>query len=259
MADAWRAMLERFEGICVANADDPLVVHAASAAPRVAWFAGGLAFGGDAVACPRCARRLVFDATGWRCSCGLARPAPAATMTPDGALLDGSEVRYTMALPGRFNHENGLGALLAAVRLGIAPQAAAAAIAAVGEVAGRFSTLEVDGRRARLMLAKNPSGWSALLDLVAGEVVPVVVAINARVADGQDPSWLYDVDFERLRGRRVVVTGERWRDVATRLFYADVPYEAVPEPRAAILAAASDGAVDVIANYTAFAALRRGR
>ena len=29
---------------------------------------------------------------------------------------------------------------------------------------------------------------------------PVVVAINARIADGRDPSWLWDVPFERLAG-----------------------------------------------------------
>jgi lipid II isoglutaminyl synthase (glutamine-hydrolysing) len=260
VADAWRAALLDFTGICVANVDDPLVVHAADDAVKVAWFAGGLAFGGDAVACPRCARRLSFDDLGWRCACGLARPAPHAESTASGARVDGHEVRYAMALPGRFNHANGVGALLAAIRLGVDPDTAATAIAGVAEVAGRFSTLEVEGRRARLMLAKNPSGWSALLDLVAHDDVPVVVAINARVADGRDPSWLYDVGFERLAGRRVIASGERWRDVSTRLFYAGVEHDEVPDVHDAIAAAREDaGDVDVIANYTAFAELHRSR
>lgn len=260
VADAWRAALEGFEGVCVANADDPLVVHAADAAPTVAWFAGGLAFGGDAVACPRCARRLEFEGSTWRCACGLARPNPDAEPTDAGARLDGVELRFTMSLPGRFNHANGVGALLAAVRLGVAPDAAAAAIADVAEVAGRFSRLEVDGCTARLLLAKNPSGWSALLDLVAEDDAPVVVAINARIADGRDPSWLYDVDFERLGSRRVVASGERWRDVSTRLFYAGVVHGTEADPRVAIRVAADGaGRVDVIANYTAFAELHRRR
>jgi lipid II isoglutaminyl synthase (glutamine-hydrolysing) len=260
VADAWRAALADFAGICVANADDPLVVHASVDAPRVAWFAGGLAFGGDAVACPRCAGRLEFGDSEWRCRCGLARPTPDAEPTRFGAILDGREVHYVMALPGRFNHANGAGALLAAARLGVEPATAAAAIAGVAEVAGRFSTLELEGRTARLMLAKNPAGWSALLDLVADDDGPVVVAINARVADGHDTSWLYDVDFERLGARRVVAAGERWRDVSTRLFYAGVAHDEVPDPRAAIAAACSgDGKVDVIANYTAFAELHRSR
>src|SRR6202040_1566566 len=83
VADAWREALRSLEGICVANADDPLVVHAALTAPRVAWFAGGLAFGGDAIACPRCSGHLAFEGGGWRCGCGLARPVPDAAPTPD--------------------------------------------------------------------------------------------------------------------------------------------------------------------------------
>ena len=98
----------------------------------------------------------------------------------------------------------------------------------------------------------------------------MVVAINARVADGRDPSWLWDVPFECLRGRTVVATGDRCRDLAVRLHYAEVPHATVPDPVAAVRAAAAppgggapsppDGAgddrwpvVEFIGNYTAFA------
>jgi UDP-N-acetylmuramyl tripeptide synthase len=257
VADAWRVSLEGSDGRCVANCDDPLVVHAALGARDVDWFAGGLAFRGDATACPRCARQLEFDGdAGWRCACGLARPMPVALPTDDGAVLDGTVLRYEMSLPGRFNHANGVGALLCAVRLGVEPAAAAAAIASVTDVAGRFRVIDVDGVGARLLLAKNPAGWGAVLDLVEGDDAPVVVAINARVADGRDPSWLYDVDFERLAGRRVVASGDRWRDLSTRLFYAGVEHECATVPRDAVAAARSgERRVDVIANYTAFAEL----
>jgi UDP-N-acetylmuramyl tripeptide synthase len=165
-----------------------------------------------------------------------------------------------MGLPGGFNHANGVGALLAAVRLGVGPAAAATAIAGVAEVAGRFRVIDVDGVQARLLLAKNPAGWGALLDLVEEGDTPVVVAINARVADGRDPSWLYDVDFERLGARRVVASGERWRDLSTRLFYAGVAHECAPDPLDAIVTAAEGSRrVDVIANYTAFAELNGSR
>src|SRR5439155_1441465 len=56
---------------------------------------------------------------------------------------------------------------------------------------------------------------------------PVVVGINARIADGRDPSWLWDVPFERLAGRFVVATGERGRDLAVRLHYAEIEHEFV--------------------------------
>ena len=80
------------------------------------------------------------------------------------------------------------------------------------------------------MLAKNPAGWDELLDLVAGSDAPLVVSINARIADGADPSWLWDVPYERLAGRAVVATGDRFRDLSVRLHYGGVTHTTEPEP-----------------------------
>ena len=107
------------------------------------------------------------------------------------------------------------------------------------------------------MLAKNPAGWDELLDLVGAGSAPLVVSINARVADGADPSWLWDVPFERLAGRTVVATGERYRDLSVRLHYAGVAHTTEADPVRAVAAAAATGGgadtlVDVIGNYTAF-------
>jgi UDP-N-acetylmuramyl tripeptide synthase len=105
------------------------------------------------------------------------------------------------------------------------------------------------------MLAKNPAGWDELLDLVAGGAAPLVVSINARVADGADPSWLWDVPFERLAGRTVVATGDRYRDLSVRLRYAEVAHTTEPSPARAVTEATggdADARVDVIGNYTAF-------
>jgi UDP-N-acetylmuramyl tripeptide synthase len=260
VARSWQTAVADLRGICVANADDPLVVSAAIGAPHVAWFAGGLEFCEDASSCPRCLGRIRFDDLGWRCECGLARPVVDATLHDGAAIVDGERVPFTMALPGAFNRGNGLAALLAAVRLGVDTRAAAAAICAVTDVVGRFSVIDVDGTGARLLLAKNPAGWSALLHLLADDTAPVVVAVNARVADGLDPSWLYDVEFENLAGRRVVATGDRWRDLSTRLFYAGVEHTTDTDPHRAIATAgAGQRTVDVIANYTAFAELFEGR
>jgi UDP-N-acetylmuramyl tripeptide synthase len=104
------------------------------------------------------------------------------------------------------------------------------------------------------MLAKNPAGWDELLDLVAHADSPLVVSINARIADGADPSWLWDVPYERLAGRSVVATGDRFRDLSVRLLYAGVTHRTEPDPVRAVETAAdaSEAAVDIIGNYTAF-------
>lgn len=258
IAERWRVALDGFAGICVANADDPLVAAAAAAAASPVFYAGGRRWGADATACLQCGRHLEAGTDRWSCRCGASRPDPVARAGEGVVELDGRELAFTPRLPGAFNRANATAALLAASRLGVGPEAAAAAIASVDQVAGRFSTIRVGATRARLLLAKNPAGWHEVLDLLDRTPTPLVLAVNARVADGHDPSWLYDVDFERLRGRRVVVAGERWRDLSTRLFYADVDHEVEADPRAAV-ARAGGADVDVVANYTAFADLVAGR
>src|ERR1019366_4246428 len=83
-----------------------------------------------------------------------------------GVWADGRTQPITLALPGRFNFANALMAAVAAETQGIDPAQGLVAMASVGEVAGRFTTRVVGGFPARLMLAKNPAGWSELLDLV---------------------------------------------------------------------------------------------
>jgi UDP-N-acetylmuramyl tripeptide synthase len=86
----------------------------------------------------------------------------------------------------------------------------------------------------RTLLAKNPAGWRETLDVLATGDTPVVLVMNAREADGRDLSWLWDVPFERLGGRRVVVCGKRATDLAVRLSYAELPHQIGRDPRAAI-------------------------
>jgi UDP-N-acetylmuramyl tripeptide synthase len=146
--------------------------------------------------------------------------------------------------------------------LGVDPGPAVRGMSRVRAVAGRYQVISVGRARVRLLLAKNPAGWGEALDLLRAPPVPVVIGINAGVADGRDPSWLWDVPFERLRGRLVVATGERGRDLAVRLRYADVAHDHEPDYRRAVaLAAAGAGAgqpeIDLVANYTAFQDARR--
>jgi hypothetical protein len=129
-------------------------------------------------------------------------------------------------------------------------------MASVTDVEGRYATVTHAGVTVRLLLAKNPAGWAELLDMLDGGTDPVVIGINARIADGHDPSWLWDVAFERLVGRLVVATGDRRRDLAVRLRYAGVAHVTVAHQLDA-LGASGAGRVEYVGNYTAFQALRR--
>ena len=275
VAGRWRAALAAAPHTqVVANADDPLVAWGAGAARRVRWVGVGLRWRFDAVGCPSCEGRIEFGEEGWACTtCAFARPGLEAWLETSGEgaprvrWADGRASSLRLALPGRFNLANATLAVVAAEACGIEPGAALDAMATVEQVAGRFTTRSFGSARARLMLAKNPAGWDELLDLVAGSDAPLVVSINVRTADGTDPSWLWDVPYERLASRSVVATGDRVRDLAVRLRYAGVAHVVEADPvRAVTLAAGGTPAapragevVDVIGNYTVFHDLLRAR
>src|SRR5205823_5127830 len=170
---------------------------------------------------------------------------------------DGTRHLVQLTLPGQVNVGNAALAAAAAVRVwGVEPAAALAAMAAIPSVEGRYLETAYRGRPTRLLLAKNPAGWSEALRMARPDA-PVVVAVNARAADGRDPSWLWDVPFEVLHGRHAIATGERSRDVAVRLRYAGVDHVRVDDAASALAAAHGAGPVEILANYTAFQTYRK--
>ncbi|MBV9292717.1 MAG: DUF1727 domain-containing protein [Frankiales bacterium] len=260
LAGIWRSALEGPGAPAViANADDPLVVWAASGSSDVTWVAAGQRWTYDSTSCPACGDVLERDGAGsWRSTgCGLARPIPSWTVSGRTVRVPGgSSYDVELSIPGEVNVGNAALAAAAAVRWDVAPEAAFAAMAAIPSVEGRYLETTYAGRPVRLLLAKNPAGWVEALDMARPQS-PVVVSVNARAADGRDPSWLWDVPFEVLAGRQAVATGERSRDVAVRLRYAGVEHVRVDDPAAALRAAAGSGPVEVIANYTAFQVYRK--
>jgi UDP-N-acetylmuramyl tripeptide synthase len=270
VATKWREALGEASGTVVANADDPLVAFGAQTAPSVVWVAGGMRWRSDASGCPACGGRIRFTDSSWSCDCGFARPTPDVDVEVglDGSttavFADGRRLPVVLSIPGTFNHRNAVLAAAAAEVLGVPADLSLVAMERIEGVAGRFSTQSVDGVSTHLLLAKNPAGWEELLHLVAPGTTPVVVAINARIADGRDPSWLWDVPFERLSGRPIVASGERSADLSVRLHYAGIEHERVPDPVEAVALASrlrsgqeDPQPVEFIGNYTAFHELLR--
>lgn len=256
---AWRAVAAAHPDLhVVANASDPHVVHAAQPA-RVTWVRLGLPWRSDAATCPVCAGLLDWSADRFACpACGFAEPDTPNGLDGDTLVLGETRLPLALTLPGRWNRANAALAVAAAVHHhGIAPDVAVRAVADVDTVAGRYMTVPLaDGRRARVFLAKNPAGWSEVLHWVAETRAPVVIAVNARVADGKDPSWLWDVPYELVRGLPTAAAGDRCLDVAVRLRYADVEHRVERDPLRAATTLPGDEPV-LLCTYTQFSALYR--
>ncbi|MGI8313118.1 MurT ligase domain-containing protein [Saccharopolyspora hattusasensis] len=252
VASLRRALAQAPGAQVIANRDDPNIVFAAAGHPAVTWISGGVRWKDDALNCPNCGEFIGDTDRGWRCACGLARPAADWTVTEAGALAaDGSQHEFDLSLPGHVNRVNATFALAAALHLGCDEVASLARIGRISEAAGRYRTVRLAGREVRLLLAKNPASWLEMLDLVGREDQPLVLVVNSREADGHDVSWLWDVDFEVLRDRPVWVAGDRALDLAVRLRYAEVRC-AVASGVDEALSGSDRGVPDVIANYTAF-------
>lgn len=264
IARRWRAMLAEHPDVTVvANADDPMVEYAASVSDRVVWVAAGQQWTSDSSVCAACGTLLRRGDGSWSCpGCGRQRPEPTwalhdqVAVGPDGATFDLAQ----LPLPGRFNRANATLVLACVVALGLDPAEALRRMHAVTSVSGRYGTFRVGALPIRLFLAKNPAGWTELLDVMPPAPAPVIITINCDYADGRDPSWLWDVPFEKLRGRTVIATGVRRHDLAVRLKQAGVDFVVIEDPYAAgaRLPAGSRelDAVYCCATYTGFHHLR---
>ncbi len=275
LAQKWRRALAGRNTHVIANADDPLVAWGASTAASVTWVSAGQPWKEDSWCCPECGGPL--DRKGmeyvppgsigagapsksgendWACrECTFRRPEPSWILDDD-AVVDPRGQRWVLdiQLPGRANRANAAIALATAEVFGLPVERALPRLREVRSVAGRYTTVERDGRHARLLLAKNPAGWLEAFDVLDSSL-PVILSVNAQGPDGRDTSWLWDVDYRVLRGRPVFVAGERRLDLALRLDVADVPFQLAGSFEQA-LAAQPPGKVDVIANYTAFQQIR---
>ena len=248
----------------------------------------GLPHAADTVRCGNCGNPLSHDLVTvghlghWRCeSCGLRRPQPhisARRVRLDG--LDrleltiagadgpgGADLELSAGLGGLHNAYNVTAAVAAAAVLGAPPEAVRAGIAGVRAAFGRAEQVSLDGRTLRLLLAKNPTGANENIRCVLAEPAPLhlLVVLNDRTADGRDPSWIWDVDFEPLWGRigSVTLAGDRCWELALRFSYGGLDSErldvreSLPDALDAAVAATPPGGVlYALPTYTALLDLR---
>jgi len=257
VARRWREALAAARGCwVVANADDPLIAWAASAAEHVVWVAAGQRWREDSWCCAECGSHLLRDELGWRCAeCAFRRPATRWVLDGDRVIDSAGRISdLSLSLPGRANRSNAVVALAVAEVFGVETAQALPRLREVASVAGRYTRLARHGREVRLLLAKNPAGWLEAFDVLAPGT-PVLLAVNAQGPDGKDTSWLWDVDYRVLRDRPVFVSGERRLDLAVRLEADQVAFSLADGVDEAV-DQVEGTSLDVIANYTAFQQIR---
>ncbi|MFY9487505.1 MAG: DUF1727 domain-containing protein, partial [Solirubrobacterales bacterium] len=128
--------------------------------------------------------------------------------------------------PGLYNVYNAVAAAAAACALELNNAVISGGLAAARAVFGRVETVEISGHSVAILLIKNPTGANEVIRTIAAEHSPfdLWIALNDRIADGHDISWVWDADFERLAGklRSVTCSGTRAEEMALRLAYAGI-------------------------------------
>src|SRR5438309_2783326 len=245
-----RALTQGPEGVtAVLNADDPMVAALGDDLPRVI-YAGlddpsllkpELSHGADAKFCPRCGSPFIFEGVyfghvgHYRCPRGdFTRPSPdirATSIAIEGMermrlqVTDGAQTAdVDVPLSGLYNAYNIIMALAAAKAMRVPLAKSAAALSDFTPAFGRMERTVIEGRPAVLLLAKNPTGFNEVLRTAIqfGTARSFLIALNDRIADGQDVSWIWDVDFEQLSevARHIVLSGDRALDLRVRPKYA---------------------------------------
>jgi len=265
LADEWAELVARLAGSCefALNADDPLIADLGRdrelrSRPGVTYFGiedqsqalPELQHAHDAKHCRRCGAPYVYDRAfvghlgHYTCpSCDADRPTPDVAATKiELQGISGSSVHVTtpegdldleLPLPGLYNVYNALGAITAALRSGISLERIRQGLEAMRAVFGRVETIDVAGKPVSILLIKNPAGANEVLRTLRLESsnggIDLWLALNDRIADGRDVSWIWDADFELLADgvRRVVCAGSRAPEMALRLKYAGWPQDAI--------------------------------
>jgi UDP-N-acetylmuramyl tripeptide synthase len=217
------------ETVVIPNADDPTLSYLGQQLPQRVLFFGlnepenyldEIPHAVDSIFCPSCGHSLDYKGVylshlgDFHCpKCGFRRSQPA---------LDSSE--FPQILVGLYNKYNTLAAASAAIELGVDEATILDTINNFQAAFGRAEELEVDGKRVRILLSKNPVGTNETIRVVTQSLdKTTLLVLNDRTPDGTDVSWIWDVDTEKLveRGGTLVVSGDRVYDMALRLRYSE--------------------------------------
>ncbi|PMB53471.1 UDP-N-acetylmuramyl peptide synthase [Fischerella thermalis CCMEE 5201] len=218
------------ETIIVANADDPTICYLGQqlSQQRVAFFGlnepenylEAIPHAVDSIYCPSCGHAL--DYKGVYLSHMGEYTCPSCDFTRNQPTIDSSQ--WPQILIGLYNKYNTLAAATAAIELGIDEATIRDAIPNFQPAFGRAEELNINGKQVRILLSKNPVGTNETIRVVTqSHHKTTLLVLNDRIQDGEDVSWIWDVDTEKLvqRGGTLIVSGDRAYDMALRLRYSD--------------------------------------
>lgn len=227
IADKWEKELTKLppETTVILNADDPEIANLGNKTTGQTVYFGlddkaktdKQEHAADSIYCPNCHEKLTYTKRffshlgDWKCpKCGLHRPKIA---------VSSFEI---YPLSGTYNEYNTHAAVALGRQIGIPDQIIGKALQTFKPAFGRQEIIEYEGKRVQIFLSKNPTGFNESLRTIKRlNARTVLFALNDRIADGTDVSWIWDVDMNILLSSlsHILVSGDRAYDMGLRIKY----------------------------------------
>lgn len=233
----------------------------------------------DAKFCVKCGNPYEYELItynhlgDYRCNkCGYKRPSleyyvdKIIDLSPKGShiVINGQE--YYINQPGTYNIYNALCALSVAKLLNIDTSIIFNSLKSQKSSFGRQEYIKIDDKEVKIILVKNPAGYDEAINSIclSHDTVSLAFILNDNYADSRDVSWIWDVNFEKLKELsidKIMVSGLRMYDMAIRLKVSEVYENPIlcSDYKELLDKIKSSDSKDiyVLATYTAMISLRR--
>ena len=229
-SEKWAEALKRLptDTTLIVNADDPQIVRIAKSSNCKNYFYSikdslktekVLAHAVDSTTCPNCRNNLSYSKISYS-HIGNFHCEKCNFTNPKAEIID-----VETQLKGSFNIYNLTASIIAAEEaFGIKKENAISSLENFKPAFGRQEEINYKDKKIVMLLSKNPTGFNESLKIVLeNNYSNLLLLLNDRIPDGRDISWIWDVDFEMLTGRKlnITISGDRTYDLANRLQYAE--------------------------------------
>lgn len=179
--------------------------------------------------------------------------------------INGREVFINQ--PGAYNIYNALCAYSITSEIGIDKNIIEKSLKEQKSSFGRQENIKIDDKDVKIILVKNPAGYDEAINTItlSNSNSDMTFLLNDNYADGRDVSWIWDVNFEKLKVinmDKIIISGIRLYDMAIRLKVAGLDenkfilckdYEEVLSQ----IKSSNNKTIYVLATYTAMISFRK--
>ena len=193
----------------------------------------------DLIRCPKCScvldykKRFYSHLGQYDCECGFKRPkldiSADVKIFSDYSFLsvyhNDNKLVFKLPFGGLYNAYNALGAISLALVLGINRKTITEAFENYRPIRARDEILKYENKKIKIKTIVNPTSLSeSIRELYGAKNKKVVFCLNDEIEDGEDTSWIWDSNFNSLKGfeNKIYSTSNRFDDMALRLKYAGV-------------------------------------